>query len=171
MLMGIANPMPCAPPPRMAVLIADDLAAQVEQRAARVARVDRRVGLQEIVVAARVERHVLLRAALGADDAGAHRVREAERIADRDDPVAHVDRVRVAEGQRAQVLRVDAHDGDVRLRVGADDLAGELALVGELDLDRVGPLDDVVVREDDAALVDDEARAQPLHLAAAAAGG
>ena len=62
---------------------ADDLAFGVEGRAARVAAVDRRVDLQEVVIGARADV-----AAARRDDAGGHGAAEAERIADRDHPVA-----------------------------------------------------------------------------------
>ena len=56
MLIGTAKPMPMLPsvPPllMMAVFMPIDLAAQVEQRTAGVARVDGRVGLNHFVRAA-----------------------------------------------------------------------------------------------------------------------
>ena len=62
---------------------ADHLAVHVEQRAARVAAVDRRVGLDEVVV-----RPLMDVAAARRDDAGGHGAAQAERIADRQHPVA-----------------------------------------------------------------------------------
>ena len=52
---GIAKPMPMLPPvrERIARVDADQLAAQVDERAAGIAGVDRRVGLDEIFVAFR----------------------------------------------------------------------------------------------------------------------
>ena len=63
---------------------AHHLAARVEQRTARVAGVDRHVGLDEGHGAV-----VGQRAALGAHHAGRHGVLEAERRADREHPFAH----------------------------------------------------------------------------------
>ena len=62
---------------------ADDLALQVEGRAAGIAAVHRRVDLQEVVIGAGADV-----AAAGRDDAGRHRAAEAERVADRQHPVA-----------------------------------------------------------------------------------
>src|SRR4029078_9242458 len=48
--------------------------------------------------------------------------------------------------------------GEVARLVGADQLRGERAIVGEIDLDFVGALDDVVVGEDVTVGGDDHAR-------------
>ena len=88
MLTGIEKPMPLASW-AMAVLIADHRAGGVQERAAAVAGVDRRVGLDQVVE----------RAAVGLDlaadrghDAAGDAVRErAERAADRDDQLAHLE--------------------------------------------------------------------------------
>ena len=72
---------------------ADQLAAQVDERAAGVAGVDRGVGLDELLVAVGADPAAPERA----DDAGGDRLPDAERVADRDHEVADVHRVRVAE--------------------------------------------------------------------------
>ena len=74
---------------------ADHLAARVEQRAAAVAVVDRRIGLDHMVDRVAVRR--LDRSLKGADDAGRHRALEAERVADRDDRIAHLDSTNLPE--------------------------------------------------------------------------
>jgi hypothetical protein len=58
-------------------------------------------------------------------------------------------------------------DRHVRRRVGSHDLRVGLASVGEGDLDRVGVRDDVLVGDDVAVLVEDEAAALALALPAA----
>ena len=68
---------------------ADHLAVDVEGRAAGIALVDRRVDLDEIVIGAGADV-----AAAGRDDAGRDRAAQAERIADRQDPVADPRRCR-----------------------------------------------------------------------------
>src|SRR5690606_36046261 len=62
---------------------ADHLTVEVEGRTARIAAVDRRVDLEEVVIGAGADV-----AAAGRDDAGSHRAAETERIADRNDPVS-----------------------------------------------------------------------------------
>jgi hypothetical protein len=59
-----------------------------------------------------------------------------------------------------QILRVDLDDGDVGALVGADDLGGVFAAVGQLHDDFGGAVDDVRVRDDVAVRAHDEARAQ-----------
>ena len=75
---------------------AEHVPVEVAERAARVAGVDARVGLQ--VVLDRV--HAEAAAALRAEHAGRHRVAEAERRADRDDPLADARGVGVGEAAR-----------------------------------------------------------------------
>ena len=77
---------------------ADELSAQIDERAARVTAVDRRVGLQEVF-----ERIAATRlTALPADDAHRHRLANTERIAHGQDDVADASLVRIAEsGARA----------------------------------------------------------------------
>ena len=71
---------------------ADDIAVHVEQRTAGIAAIDRRVGLDEIVIGPGIDVAVARR-----DDARRHGRAEAEGIADRDHPVADAGLVAVAE--------------------------------------------------------------------------
>ena len=76
------------------------------------------------------------------------RVREAERIADRDDVVADAQRRRIAERDARQVRGLDLQHREVGAFVGADDARREAAVLEQRDGDLVGVRDDVVVRED-----------------------
>ena len=108
---------------------------------------------------------------------------EAERIADGHHPVAGLHLFRVAEAgfrQRAAGLFGQLDQGAVGQRVAADHLRVELGAVvftKNLHGDLGGVLDDMVVRQDEAGLVDDEAGAGAvgflglLRAAAALAGG
>jgi len=58
-------------------------------------------------------------AAEGGDDSGGHGLAKAERVADRDDEIAHIDAVRIAEFQGAQIVRFDLEQGDIGLRIAA----------------------------------------------------
>src|SRR5207245_283644 len=62
----------------------EDATVEIAERAARVSRVDARVGLQVVLDLV----HAETTAALRAEDARRDRVREGERRADRDDPLA-----------------------------------------------------------------------------------
>ncbi len=158
----------------------DHVAVGVEQRAARVAGVDRGVGLDRAVdleLAQRVDRAVG-----GRDDADRQRLLLAERAADRRHRLADRHVALGAERQRLEVeaLGVDLEQRDVRVAVEADDLGLDLVVVGKLDVDLLGLVerpgrragglgvgDDVGVGDDLAVVGDHEARA--LSLAATAA--
>ena len=100
---GMAKPMPMLPPTLRQNLRgdADQLAVGRHQRAAGVAAVDRRIGLQEVLIAAVA---ALGRPALRAQDAHGHGLADTERVADGEDDVADARAVRIAEGQRRQVV-------------------------------------------------------------------
>ena len=132
---------------------ADDVAVEVEQRAAGIAAIDGGVGLNVIVVRARIDVAVARR-----NDAGSHRAAEAERVADRDHPFAEPQLVAVAELDRLKrLVGMDAQQGQIALGVLADQLGRKLGAVVEDDVDLVGIGDHVVVGDDDAGRVDDEA--------------
>ncbi len=147
---------------------ADQLAPQVDERTTRVAGVDRGVGLDEILVAVRID----AAAPECAHDAGGHGVLQAERVADRQHEVAHLHLVGIAELHLHEVLRIlDLQDCDVGAWVGADHLGLQAAVVMQDDLDFLGIVDDVVVGEDVALRgIDDDPGTGALHLAPAALG-
>ena len=163
MLIGTANPMPTLPCVAAGLDLGvdpDHAAVRVDQRAAGVAGVDRRVGLDHVRDREAVGRLDL--ALQGGDDAAGDGAVEPERVADRDHRVADFDLRGVAERERVQFFRrrVDLEQGDVGGRVGADDF-GRVVLVGgaEPDFDLVGAFDDVGVGDDVALGVDQEAGA------------
>ncbi len=174
--MGTAKPIPMLPlvglfvPVRIWLVIPTTLPEPVDQRAARVAVVDGGVGLDRVVdLVSRLQRVDL--AALGRDDPLGDAAVLAERVADRDHRVAHLHRPHRTERQRVEQRArrgrrvqhrhvVDAIDPDHVRAVGA--------ALAEPDRHRSGAHDDVRVREDVAAAVDDESRSErprPLLLA------
>ena len=140
----------------------DHLAVQVEQRAPRVAVVDGGVGLDDVVDGVLVGRDDL--PLERADDARRRRAHQPEGVADGDHLVADLHRVGVAERERGQCTGTGAHPqhGEVGRRVGADDPRLHALVVREADQDRLGAGDHVVVRDDVAGLVHDEARTERL---------
>ena len=98
MLIGTAKPMPTLPPlgARIAVLMPISSPAQVDQRAARIAGIDRGVGLDEVLIALDAETAAPERA----DDARGDGLAEAERIADRHHVVTDLQPIAVAERHR-----------------------------------------------------------------------
>src|SRR4029079_18338639 len=84
----------------------DELAVEVNQRAARIAGVDRRVSLADGERVAQAQRPLG-----GADDAAGHGLAKTERVTDRNDIVADLELAAVAKRQCRQVLRADLQDG------------------------------------------------------------
>src|SRR6516162_7006734 len=112
----------------------DHVAVDVEGRAAGIAFIDRRIDLNEVVV--RTGPNV---ATSSRDDAGGHGAAEAERIADRDHPLAEPQRIGVAEFHGNQrLVRLEAQQREIGALVAPDDLGLEFAAVVENDVDLVG---------------------------------
>ena len=159
----MAKPMPCALG-LMAVLMPIASPRTLHSGPPELPKLIERVGLDEVLEGGRAAEDVERRAALGADDAHRHRAAQlAERVADGDGPVADAQPVGVAQRQHGQVVAVDLEHGDVGLGIGAHHLGLEGALVVEGDGDGLGVGDHVVVGQDVAVAVDDEARAGRGH--------
>src|SRR5690606_25440336 len=108
---------------------ADHLSAQVEQRPAGVAGVDRRVRLDDLRDAVAAHDAAGRDAApRGADDPGAHAAAQAEGVADGDHPLAGPYVIRVAQRDRVRAVwqAIDAKYRQVAVRVGADHLGRDL---------------------------------------------
>jgi hypothetical protein len=128
---------------------ADDFTAQVHQRSAAVAGVDRGIDLDEVLVAELAVDDADAIAVQGADDAVGHRSDVAERAAEREDPVTLLQVIAVTPLGGDQPIGLDLHDGQVALRVGADELGlGDLAAVGKRHAHLAGAAGDVVVGQD-----------------------
>ena len=101
---------------------------------------------------------VRIGAALGRDDAAGHGIRiRAERAADGDDQLADLERIGLADRRGREAGRVDLDDREVGQRVDAVDRARQHAAVLQLDVELLATLDDVVVGEDPAVRVEDDA--------------
>src|SRR5262249_21162608 len=107
------------------------------------------------------------------DDAARDGVVEAERVADGDDRVADLHAGGVGQRERLDLRgrRVDVDDGDVGADVGTDDGRLVGGAVVELHRDGARAVDDVVVGDDVALVVVEEAGALRLRGTAAAAEG
>ena len=138
---------------------ADQLAAHVDQRAAGIAGIDRRVGLDEEAEVG----NAFIRARQRRDDAAGRRLPDAERIADGEHQVADLERVGIADRDHRKRLRqFDLEHGEVEQLVLQEQLALEFAAVGGRDLHRVGILDHVEIGDDHARSIDQHAGAQRL---------
>ena len=141
---------------------ADDPALQVDQWTARIAGVDRRVGLDEILVAFDAETAAPERA----DDARGHGLAETERVADRQHEIADLQPVGIADRDRGQTSGGNLQHGDVGVGVAADQFRGQPPIVLGGDFDAVCILDDVRIGHHIALRgVDDHTRTGRLRLA------
>ena len=134
-----------------------DLAGQIDERPARVAGIDGRVGLNE--------RLILGEPADGSfgrrDDARGHRMVEAERAADGQHPLADVKLVGISPFGLNLQIGLDLEDRQVALGVGPHQPCTDIVARTEPDHDLLGVLDDVVIGHDVAfRLVDNHARSQ-----------
>ena len=132
---------------------ADDLAVEVEQRSAGIAAIDRRISLNVVVVGTGIDVAV----ARGNDACG-HRAAEAEWIADGNDPFAQSQLVGIAEFDRLErLVGMHPQQREIALAVLADERGLELGAVVENDADFVRVGDDVIIGDDKAGRIDDEA--------------
>ncbi|OIQ66910.1 hypothetical protein GALL_515190 [mine drainage metagenome] len=136
---------------------ADQVAPRIDQRAAGVAGVDGRIGLDEIFKGVDAE----LGAAQRADDALRHRLADAEGVADGQHHVAHPGACVVAEGDDRQLAQLDAQHRQIGVRVASDQDGRCLAAASQSDFNLVGTFDHVVICEDVAIRADDHPGAQP----------
>ena len=133
----------------------------IDQRAAGIPRVNRRVGLDEVLIALDAEPAAPERA----DDAWGHGLAETERVADGDDEVADLEAVGIAQRHRGQIDGRDLQHGNVGIGVGADQLRRQTPVVFGDDLDAGRVFDDMAVGQDIALRrVDDDARPGCLAL-------
>src|SRR5882724_5251074 len=132
----------------------------VDERAAGVAAIDGRIGLNGFVD----ERGLagLHGTAQGADDASCERGLEPQRIADGENFLAHLQCGGVAEreGDKFLSLGINLDQSDVVALVGADELRGVVRLVTQNDFDGLSAFDNVKVCEDIAAGIDDKSGAR-----------
>ena len=136
---------------------------QVEQRAARVAGVDRRVGLDRLA-----DETVLLGAlddpAQGADHADGEGLFQPKGVADGDHELADAHPIRVAQwhGGRQIAARIDVDHGQVVGRILADQLGLIVVTIGQGDQELVRALDDVEIGDNVTLAVIDKAGSTAL---------
>ena len=142
---------------------ADELAAEIDQRAAGIAGIDRGVGLDEELIVGDAD----LCARDRRDDAVRHGLADAERIADREHQVADLQRVGIGEFERRKLfVRALMRSTARSVRASLSTISASNSRLSESEtLTSLGAFDHVVVGDDEAADVDDDARAErPLHL-------
>jgi hypothetical protein len=84
---------------------------------------------------------------------------EPKRIADRHHPLADLQGVRVTKIRGSETgLGIDFNHGDIGFLVAADNFGLVLLIVGELDDDLGGVLDDVIIGKNRTIAIDDKTR-------------
>ncbi len=106
----------------------------IDQRAAGIAGVDRRVRLDEILEGVDAE----MIAAQCRDNPHRDGLADPKRVADGEHDVADLGVVDPRQRDRRQFFQVDLDDGKIRLRVGANQSGRNLAAIGQGDLNFVG---------------------------------
>ena len=142
---------------------ADDLAAHVDQRAAAVARIDGRVGLEEVLEEDLRVSQFEISSPLGADDAEG-----ADWLSPKGLPTARTKSPICRSSlfpmrRRDEARRGDVHHRDVGSRVVPDLLGVDQAAVGQVDLDplRRRLTDDVPVGQDVVVVLQQDDHARP----------
>ena len=130
---------------------------------AGVAAIDGRIRLNGFVDESRLAG--LHRATDCADNAGGQGTLETEGVADGQNLLADLERGGIAQRQRGELLalRIDFHDGDVVALVRADEFSGIARLIAEDHLDGLRALHNVIIRQNVAVSVEDEAGACACH--------
>lgn len=141
----------------------DDLTVQINQRTAAVARIDRSVGLQVVLVNSAAQ----IAASLAADHADGERVVQLERRTDHADKFADPRAFAVAPRDRLEPGRFGFEHGQIRFVIHPDHLQGQTRPVLESGDDtglRVRSFDDVRIGQDVTLVRNDEARALAFLL-------
>ena len=137
MLMGMAKPMRSA--------------------SARMAR----IGLDEVVIARVVSQlNVFARPIFCGHDARGHGMGQAERVADRNHPVADTGSIRITQREPRKVGFFYFEHGNVGRCIAADHLCFHFPGLAENHAYLAGPFDHVVVRQYESILIEDEGAAR-----------
>ena len=140
---------------------ADEFAVKIDERATGIARIDRRVRLEDVVEWISL---VFVAAVDGGQNALRNGMLKTERIADGDDAFAEHDVVRQRERRRLEVLwnRSAGHADEAKVvrSVKSNQFAFEGRPVPQTDFDIVGAFHDMQIRQHKTTWIDDDAAAQ-----------
>ena len=138
---------------------ADQFAAKIDQRAAGIPRVDRRIGLDKVLVAKALQ----TTAANRRDNARSHGLAETKWIADRHHEITDAQIFAISEGQCGQTGGLNLDHRDIGIGIRTNRLRFKRAAIAKDHGDLIGTLDHMVIGQDQAALgIHDHARAQRL---------
>ena len=140
----------------------DDLPTRGDERTARVAGVQRGIGLDDVIDEAARARPK--RAAERAHNARSYRRLKAVRVANGNDQLAHANGLRVPQRRRHNLWRIDSEHGKVGVRVPAYEVRLKPASIRQRHLDRCRSMHDVAVGKNKSVRCEDESRAIPPRL-------
>ena len=120
----------------------DQPALRINECTAGVAGIDRRIGLDEILILVETGQPV---AAQGTDNPHRHGLAQAVRITNGQHDITNLQLVTVGKRNGGQLLRIDFQDGYIRRRISADDFGSEFPFVfAQGHLDFIGTFDYVI---------------------------
>ena len=135
---------------------ADQLAVRVDQCTPGIARIDRGIRLDEILKGCEAK----LASPGGAHDALCHGLAQPVRIADRKHDISDPQRVGASDGHHRYLADVHIENGNIRIRVLSDNLGVGNPAIAKLHFDRVSAGNHVLIGDDAALIIDDDAGAQ-----------
>ena len=127
------------------------MALDVHQGTPRVARVDGRIGLDEVFKGVDAQSV----ATQSRHDAAGHSLPHAKRVANRQQAVAHLKLVRIAPHNDGQLIEFDFEHCQIGIGVGANHLGLGAAAIVQHDFNLIGPLHHMVVGQHIALGADD----------------
>ena len=138
---------------------ANHLPPKVKKRAPGVPWINGGIGLDKIIIRTSTDAP-----SLGTDNPGCHRVAQAERVPDGEDPVANLELVGVPESRdRQRLVGLDLQHREVGFWISPHDAGIVLALVGQGDGHLFGAVHHMVVGHHIAIVADDDSRPSPLR--------
>ena len=160
-LVGMAKPMPTEPPDceKIAVLMPTSVPSRSTSAPPELP------GLIAASVWMKERKSLMpIGARQAGDDAAGDGLADAERIADRQHEIADLELIAVADLQHRQALAmgVELEHGEIGALVGEQEVRLEFASIGEHHGDLLRIADDVVVGDDEAGGIEDDAGAQRL---------
>ena len=153
---GEADALPAAVRRKDGGVDADQVAAGINQRAAGVAPVNRRIGLDKVLEGGDAQ----VAAAGGTDDAHGHGLAHTQRVADGQYHIAHLHRAVAVQFHFGQRFQGDMQERQVGFRVCAHYPGGGITAITQGHQNFIRIADDVITGQHIAAVVDDYPGAQ-----------
>jgi hypothetical protein len=138
----------------------NNLSARIDQRSSGVARIKRRIGLDDII-----NEPACIgpkRAARGADDTGGYGALEPIRIAYRNGQLAHAKTLGIAQSHGTQLRSINPEHCQVGIRIVSHQVGIRPATIGQRDFESARAVDDMAVGQQEAVWGNDKTRSAAL---------